>query len=73
MIPKSEFDDLVTQSGGNMNVVEQKLGLPIDSLSSGNTVALEIRPNDFKNSSVPSGNEIGVNRQWIPGSILQVE
>ncbi len=67
VMPKSEFDKLVAEADGNLAVVESRLGLDSGSLSSGNTVALEIRPNDYKNLSVPSGNKVGVNNQWILG------
>jgi filamentous hemagglutinin len=67
VIPKSEFDGLIKQSGGDLRVVEKKLGLDSGSLSNGNTVALEINPKDMRNLRVPSGNEGGTNNQWIPG------
>lgn len=67
VMPKYEFDDLMAQSGGNLSIVEQQLGLPAGSLSNGNIVALEISPTDYKNLSLPSGNEPGVNSNWVPG------
>jgi filamentous hemagglutinin len=47
--------------------MEQKLGLDAGSLTSGKTVALDIKPQDIKNLRMPSGNELGANSQWIPG------
>ncbi|RRH71063.1 hypothetical protein [Falsigemmobacter faecalis] len=67
VMPKSEFDYLVREAGGNMRVVERRLGLDSGSLSSGKTVALEIKPQDMRNLRVPSGNEGGANGQWVPG------
>ncbi len=67
VMPKSEFDNLVREAGGDMRVVEQKLGLDSASLTNGNTVALEIKPQDMNNLRVPSGNEGGANSQWVPG------
>ena len=67
VVPKSEFDNLVREAGGDMRVVERRLGLDSGSLSSGNTVALEIKPQDMNNLRVPSGNEGGANSQWVPG------
>lgn len=67
VMPKSEFDSLIRQAGGDMRVVERKLGLDSGTLTSGKTVALEIKPQDMKNLRVPSGNEGGANSHWIPG------
>ncbi|WP_429092604.1 filamentous hemagglutinin N-terminal domain-containing protein [Aeromonas veronii] len=67
VMPRSEFDTLVKFSGGDLNVVERKLGLDAGTLTSGKVVALAIKPQDMKNLRIPSGNEGGANSQWLPG------
>ncbi|AXO14571.1 hemagglutinin repeat-containing protein [Thalassospira indica] len=67
VIPKSEFDNLVQEAGGDLSLVEVRLGLDTGSLTSGNTVALAIEPQNLNNLRIPSGNEGGANSKWVPG------
>ena len=67
VMPKSEFDQIVSDAGGNMRVVEQRLGLDTGTLSNGDSVALYIPPQNLNGIRVPSGNEGGANFQWLPG------
>ena len=66
-MPKSEFDDLVKQSGGDLSHIETRLGLDAGSLSNGEMVAVRIDPEDLSGLRIPSGNELGANNQWLPG------
>lgn len=67
VLPKSELDNIIKEANGNINVIEQKLGLSQGQLSSGEFSILEIAPEDFNNIRVPSGNEKGVNDNWRAG------
>ena len=67
VIPKSEFDDMLRESGGDLTHIETRLGLDAGTLSNGEMVAVRIDPEDFNGLRVPSGNELGANKQWLPG------
>ncbi len=67
VMPKSEFDQIVADAGGDMSVVEQRLNLDTGSLSNGDAVALYIPPENLNGIRVPNGNEAGANSQWVPG------
>ncbi|MCG7626001.1 hypothetical protein MHM97_21805 [Epibacterium sp. Ofav1-8] len=67
VMPKSEFDNLVQKSGGNLANIEKRLGLDAGSLSNGEMVAVRIDPEDFNGLRIPSGNELGANSHWLPG------
>lgn len=67
VIPKREFDKIIAETGGDLRIVEQRLGLDSGSLSNGNTIALQINSEDFRGLRIPSGNERGANSQWLPG------
>lgn len=67
VMPKADFDRLVAESGGDLRKLEDALGLNAGSLSNGQSVAVHIDAEDFSGLRVPSGNEGGVNSQWLPG------
>ncbi|MEM1278138.1 MAG: hypothetical protein AAGH74_16580 [Pseudomonadota bacterium] len=67
VMPKSEFDAMVKEAGGDLIHIETRLGLDPGSLSNGEMVAVRIDPEDFSGLRVPSGNELGANNQWLPG------
>ena len=67
VMPKVEFDKIVAESGGNLSIIEQRLGLDVGSLSDGDTIAVYVKRQDMPDLRVPSGNEVGVNSQWQPG------
>ncbi len=67
VMPKSDFDEIVADANGDLGVLEQRLGLPSGSLNDGQTIALEIDPEDYRALRIPSGNEGGVNAEWLPG------
>ena len=64
VMPKSQADDLIAQAGGNVNKLEDLLGLDRGTLGA-NPVRLDIEnPSGLR---MPSGNELGANEKWIPG------
>jgi hypothetical protein len=67
VLPRSEFDKVLSESKGDLRVVEKKLGLDNGYLGENDTIAVYIRPEDMKNIRIPSGNEGGANSQWVPG------
>ena len=67
VMPKKEFDDLLVETGGNLELVEKRLGLTGGQLTSGDTVAAFIKPSNMQNLRISSGREKGANAQWIPG------
>ena len=67
VLPKSEYDRLLAETGGDLMALEDALGLDPGFLSNGDTVAAVIDPADLDNLRIPSGNEGGANDQWIPG------
>ena len=64
VIPKSLADSLITQSGGNVTELERLLSLKSGTLGT-NPVRIDI-PSP-KGLRIPSGNELGANKQWLPG------
>jgi hypothetical protein len=67
VMPKSEFDKIVSEAGGNLRVIEQRLGLDSGYLSNKDVIAVHIKRQDMPDIKVPSGNESGANSQWRPG------
>jgi hypothetical protein len=63
-MPSSVADDLIAQAGGDIAKLEELLGLPVGSLGN-NPVRVDIsEPTGLR---MPSGNEMGANREWVPG------
>ena len=67
VLPKSELDRLITETGGDPVKLEQALGLNPGDLSSGQVSILEIAPEHITGLRIPSGNEAGANSNWVPG------
>lgn len=67
VLPRSEFDKVLSESKGDLRIVERKLGLDNGYLGESDTIAVYIRPEDMKNIRIPTGNEAGANSQWVPG------
>lgn len=67
VIPRRELDALIEETGGDMAQIEQRLGLGAGSLTSGQTIAAYIAPEDLRGLRMPSGNERGANEFWLPG------
>ena len=67
VMPKSEFDRVMTETGGDLRQIEKRLGLDEGQLSNADTMVVEIARKDLDGLRVPSGNESGVNDKWLPG------
>jgi hypothetical protein len=67
-MPKSKFDNLMIDTGGNLGLIEQKLGLNKGDLTGNDAVIAFIKREDISNIKMPSGNEKGVIPElWLPG------
>jgi hypothetical protein len=67
--PKSELSALIKQTGGDLSMIEKKLGLDAGTLSAKDTMIVVIERKSAKDLSMPSGNERGANDFWLPGGI----
>jgi hypothetical protein len=67
IIPKSEMDNLLTKTGGDISKIEKELGIP-EGLWEGQELSrIDISDLSNLNKRMPSGNEIGANELWMPG------
>lgn len=66
-IPRSQFDDVMARTGGDLGKVETELGLEPGALTDGSTRVAYVKPDDLDNLRMPSGNEAGANSNWLPG------
>lgn len=69
VMPKSEVDALVQQTGGDPRAMEDALGLPAGFFDNG-VVRVDVASPDESGLRMPSGNEAGANDQWFPGGKL---
>ena len=68
VIPKSEFDNLMIETGGDLALIEKKLVLNDGTLTGKNIVIAWVKKKDFGEIKMPSGNEAGaISGKWIPG------
>jgi hypothetical protein len=68
VMPKSEFDDLMAKTGGDLSLIEKELALKKGALTGDNAVIAWIKKEDFTDIRMPSGREIGADPDlWIPG------
>jgi hypothetical protein len=68
VMPKSEFDKLMTKTGGDLSLIEKELALKEGTLTGDNAVIAWIKKEDFSDIRMSSGRETGANPDlWIPG------
>lgn len=68
VMPLKSADDVIQNSNGNLNYIEQSLGFPKDYFKyGGGLVRIDIYDFNNLNFRLPSGNEVGANSFWIPG------
>ncbi|MEX1192581.1 MAG: hypothetical protein WEA99_11450, partial [Brumimicrobium sp.] len=68
VMPKSEFDDLMGATGGDLSLIEKELALQEGKLTGNNAVIAWIKKEDISDIKIPSGNENGADVDfWIPG------
>ena len=70
VLPKADTDALLTSSGGDASVIENRLGLPSGYLSKEPMVLVDFTDPKSLDLSFPSGNEAGASSLWEPGGYL---
>lgn len=70
VMTKHDADALLESANGDPRNMERALGLPEGFLDDNKIVRIDVpEPEDY-NLRIPSGNEAGANRDWIPGGLL---
>lgn len=62
-----EFSAILKEAGGNLKIVEQRLGLDPGTLKDGDTLIAYVKREDATGLRIPTGNEGGANDRWVPG------
>ncbi|WP_018691112.1 hypothetical protein [Algicola sagamiensis] len=67
---KSDIDNLLKKTQGDLALIEEELGIPAGTWQGKPFVRIDIpQPSQF-HLRLPSGNESGANTLWIPGGRL---
>jgi len=69
VMPSSQVEKIMAETGGDPRLLEQALGLP-DGFFDDEIVKVDFPKVDDLGIRIPSGNEAGANPQWIPGGHL---
>lgn len=67
VLPKNEVDKVLNNAGGDLAKLEKELGYNIGSWEDGDYIIMYVNNPKKYNISLPSGNEMGANNNWIPG------
>ena len=67
VMPKDEIESLVESTGGDLRQIEAALGFKEFELSDG-TYKIAFMDNISTHVSIPTGNELGANSNWLPGA-----
>ena len=68
VMPKNYCDDVIARANGNISIIEKKLGFPEGYFSDGGgLIRIDALNTSELNIRIPSGNETGANKLWIPG------
>jgi hypothetical protein len=70
VLTKEDADAIMAEANGDPVKVAQKLGIPEDQLAGDSMVVIDFHPSSTYDPLMPSGNEWGANKQWIPGGRL---
>ena len=62
-----DFSRIVKEAGGDLKIVEQRLGLIEGTLKDGDTLIAYVKRENATGLRVPDGNEAGANDKWVPG------
>ncbi|WOO36598.1 hypothetical protein R2R35_22855 [Anaerocolumna sp. AGMB13020] len=74
VMPKNYCDDVISRANGNISIIEKELGFPDGYFSDGGgLIRIDADNVSGLNIRIPSGNETGANKLWIPGGIHLVE
>lgn len=69
VFPTSKVDELMESTRGDPTALEKALGLP-GGYFKDNVIRVDIKDPQHYNLRVPSGNEAGANKLWLPGGFL---
>lgn len=69
VFPTSKIDELMESTRGDPTALEKALGLP-GGYFKDNVIRVDIKDPQHYNLRVPSGNEAGANKLWLPGGFL---
>jgi hypothetical protein len=70
VIPKEQMDCLLEEAKGNVSYIEAALGVPHGHWAGRRLSRIDIpSPENFL-LRMPTGNEAGVNKFWLPGGYL---
>ncbi len=67
ILPKKYFDEILIESKGNLKIIEEKLGFEPGYLSDDDLMIVVLEDVNITKIRIPSGNETGANKKWIPG------
>lgn len=70
VLTKDDAEAIMAECGGDPIKIAQKLGIPEDQLAGDSLVRIDFHPSGSYDPLMPSGNEWGANKQWIPGGRL---
>lgn len=70
VLTKDDADAMIDETGGDPVKLAHKLGIPEDQLADDSIVIVEFHSTESYHPRMPSGNEWGANRQWLPGGRL---
>jgi hypothetical protein len=70
VMPKDQMDDVLKTANGDMSVVEKELGIPKGAWQQEEMVRIDIPDPKQAGLRMPSGNEMGANKEWLPGGKL---
>jgi hypothetical protein len=60
----------MAETGGDPIELARKLGIDEDQLKKDSLLIIEFQPTRSYNAHMPSGNEFGANKHWLPGGRL---
>jgi RHS repeat-associated protein len=70
VMSKTQMDEVLIQSNGDMALIEKELGIPAGDWQGQEMVVIEITNPQQQNLRIPTGREGGANPLWIPGGKL---
>ena len=70
VMTKSQMDDILAWSDGDMALIEAELGIPAGDWQKHEMVIIEIADPKKHNLRIPTGREEGANKLWLPGGKL---
>ncbi len=70
VMSKTQMDDMLKRTNGDIGQIENELGIPAGSWSGTEMVVIEVPNPSAHNIRMPTGNESGANSLWLAGGKL---